>query len=93
LATFVIALHLRWLQAPNEAEPSAHTGGTGRKLIAALAASAATLALAGPAVANQAATSSADLANCSTACARILADSNEVAVEGITLDHSGFEIS
>ncbi len=64
-----------------------------RKLIATLAASAATLAMAGSAVANQAATSSADLANCSTACARILADSNEVAVEGITLDHSGFEIS
>jgi hypothetical protein len=55
-----------------------------RKLIAALAVSGATLVLAGPAVATQLATASTD-----TDLARGQ-DSNEVAVEGLTLDHSDF---
>ncbi len=78
-----IASHLRWVSGPNEAEPSAHTGGTVRKLIAAAAACAASLALAAPAIANQAATKSDDLAGVG-----FKSDSNEAAVEGITLDDS-----
>src|SRR5262245_43419618 len=71
---------LGWVAASYGLCLSAHFGGTVRKFIVAVAACAASLAVAGPAIAGQSTGSSADLAE------------NEVAVEGITLDHEGFEI-
>jgi hypothetical protein len=60
-----------------------HLGGTVRTLIAAACATA--LALAGSAATGLASAPSTDLAMCCVG-------GGEVAVEGITLDHEGFEI-